>query len=153
MFFGTTKANVKSNETRTLVYETITGLIYEDINLAVRNILYLFESGKLTSSVVYLANTTYNINEVVIFLFERYQYVGETSGMYIFINRKTNDVIGLTDDDYGLQVIYIPPTGSSSNILLNKIKDINYFNVENGLNVELSSELRKNINQKIRLAK
>lgn len=142
--FGSTISTVKSNETRTLYGETTTGLIYTDTDADVRNVIYLFESGKSTFAIVMLTETTSVATEVTTFLMERYNYLGVSSSVYIFKDRQTENGVALTvDENFGLCVMYMPPTSSSS-VQIQKIsKLINQTTTISKPNESRSLELQK----------
>jgi hypothetical protein len=143
--FGSTISTVKSNESRTIYSETTTALIYTDTDSDVRNVMYSFTSSKLTSSLVLLTQTTSIATEVTTFLKERYSYLGVSSSIYIFKDRKSGKGIGLTvDANLGLCVLYMPPTSSSS-VQIKKLRKLNTNLTGNDNNDKLSLELQKNL--------
>ncbi|HJV77365.1 MAG TPA: Ig-like domain-containing protein, partial [Paludibacter sp.] len=146
--FGSTILTVKSKEARTLSKETATALLYTDTDPNVRYVMYLFESGKSTSTAVLLTQTTSIATEVPTFLFERYKYLGASGGYYIYKDRKSGIGVALTvDATLGLCVIYTTPTSSSS-VQIQKLKKSNQTSTTNGSNEALSSELQKIMSQK-----
>ncbi|WP_083256979.1 Ig-like domain-containing protein [Arcticibacter eurypsychrophilus] len=114
--FGETLAYIKSKESRTLNNEASDGLLYSGENSKVRNVMYLFEGSLLKSSIVLLANTDAVSTESVSFLMERYTYLDESDGIYIFTNNKV--AAGLSyNDNLGLNIIYIKNTSTFTSIV------------------------------------
>lgn len=141
--FGSTISTVKSKETRTLYSETTTGLLYTDTDADVRNIMYLFENGKSKSALVMLTETTSVAAEVTTFLMERYNYLGVSSSIYIFEDRRTGNGVALTvDANLGLCVLYIPPTSSSS-VQIQKLRKLIPTSTTDNSNEAISTELQK----------
>ena len=147
--FGSSISTVKSKETRTIYNETTTYLLYTDTDSDVRNVMYQFASGKSTSALVMLTQTTSIATEVTTFLFERYSYLGVSNSIYIFKDRKTGNGLGLTvDANLGLCVIYVPPTSASSVQMQKITKSINRNTTINEANEACSTELQKIMYQK-----
>lgn len=82
--FGTTMADIKSKEQRTLISETGNYLRYAGENSAVKDVVYMFDNGRMSSAGV-LINGLY-MTELVDFITERYKFVSETDGLYVFCN-------------------------------------------------------------------
>ncbi len=111
---GQTKAYVKSNENRVLLTEIETVIAYEGENSKVRMIMYLFEGGKLTSTYVLLQNSLDVVNEIRIYLEERYDLLTISEGARIY---KMNDdviIVMMVDNTYGLTIFYTANTFSDT---------------------------------------
>lgn len=117
--FGSSISIIKSTESRTLIKEDATSLIYTDADSDVRYLIYLFENNQLEYSLVLLTENTLVATEVVTFLMERYEYSGESQQVYFFTDRKSKVNLGLSvDDELGLCVIYMPPTLQKTPVFL-----------------------------------
>jgi hypothetical protein len=110
LVFGSSIATVKSNETRTLNFETISGLSYSDSVPDVESVVYLFQNDKLIAAEVIFSQTS-NIVQVRTFLLERYKLSGVSSdNYYIYTDRKSNYRATLpVETTTGLYVLYLPP--------------------------------------------
>lgn len=105
--FGATIAEVKEHEINTLNTENSSSVTYTSADGDVRGILYLFTDGKLSSVCVLLVNTTATVNELAVFLKERYKYLGLMGSVACLRHRKTNmDVFTSVDNTLGLNVMY-----------------------------------------------
>jgi len=111
--FGGTKSDVKGYEKRTVSSEDLTGIVYKGENSNVRNVVYLFEGGKMTAVGVLLANTVYCIEEAHKFLTERYDYLLVDDGLFLFKGK--GRIIGFSyADGLGLHALYIPDTDTKN---------------------------------------
>lgn len=128
--FGVSKSTVKSYEKRSLYSENTDNLIFNGENATLTNLVYSFESSKLTG-VGSLVPTTYS-SLMGSFLAERYIYVGESDDILIFITPDYKIVIGASVASiYYWMIIYmenteefpIPQSATMQidNLLLNKL--------------------------------
>ena len=146
--FGSSISTVKSKETRTIYNETTTYLLYTDTDPDVRYVMYQFANGKSTSALVMLTQTTSIATEVTTFLLERYSYLGVSSSIYMFEDRKTGNGLGLTvDANLGLCVLYMPPTSSSS-VQIQKLRKSIPTSTTDNSNETISTELQKIMSQR-----
>lgn len=148
--FGSTIELIKSKETRTLFgtesdtiqHEVL--LDYQDTNPAVKDILYLFESGKLTSIWVFFTQTSTLSAELKTFLQERYKYMGVSAPFTLYIDRAKGYWVGSYIEpqlNLGLSVEYVPPLTNSTKIqpqktpsqLISDIKMIRNFYKTKGI--------------------
>jgi hypothetical protein len=112
--WGASKQEVKDFEynIRDLENEIDNILIYEPVfEYGVRNVLYLFESEALNSSMVLLENTETISGLAAEFLKERYHYVGYQDGTFMLYR---GDVVAAIsyNYDYGLYIMYLKYDGS-----------------------------------------
>ena len=121
---GIGKAAVKTQESRMLLDETATGLVYKGENTKVRTIIYLFEGSGLNSAAILFQNNTSVIEESVKFFSERYEYQGESDDVYFFANKDV--LIGVSDHvDLGFNAIYLKnTTGKTSFKNLDEVKSM-----------------------------
>lgn len=143
--FGASISTIKSKETRSLYSETTTSLVYTDTDTDVRNVAYLFENGKSTSALVTLTQTNAIATEVTTFLKERYQYLGVSSGVYYFKDRKSGIGAALQINvSFGLSVMYLP--SNSSSVPAIKVSEVQLKNNHSKLSTESHfEELEKSL--------
>lgn len=123
--FGNKKAQVKSYEKRELKEETATGLAYIDNAIYTRGAIYLFENEALASSALLWNNT--KAEELAKFYIERYQVLGENSGIYYFTDKESTKIIGITfNETLGAVILYAKyPVGTKSTSNLNMFDKLN----------------------------
>lgn len=98
---------VTMRETRELTNSSYTGLLYIGENNNVRFVLYLFNGGFLESADVMLRNSGEVENEAMIFLAERYSYIGEIDyHAYAFTGDHNMVAVLNYDATLGLNVLY-----------------------------------------------
>lgn len=121
---GIGKAAVKSNESRVLLNETTTGLVYNGENTKLRSVIYLFENNALNSAAILFQNNNSVVEESVKFFSERYQFQGESDDVFFFANKEI--VIGVSDHiDLGFNAIYLKnTTGKTSFKNLDEVKSM-----------------------------
>ncbi|WP_297094014.1 Ig-like domain-containing protein [uncultured Draconibacterium sp.] len=132
---GCSMSDVKSFETRELVAEVEDGLLYEGDNSDVEGILYVFDSGKLQGASVLLEENDDIVDKLILYLQERYEYLGGDDEMFIFsVNPDVVAIITVTYE-MGLMVTYMEDVRDKSailgkqeptaeqKILLNKIRE------------------------------
>ena len=113
LVFGGSVSSVKAYENRSIASETSTGIVYRGENSNIRNVVYLFEGGKMTAAAVLFANTTYCVDEAHKYLSERYDPLGSSGNIIVYQGR--GRVIGFSlDNDLGLNALYIPDTDTKS---------------------------------------
>lgn len=109
--FGSSKAIVKSKESRILANESAEGLLYQPENSKIQAVGYYFESGGLETAFIVLGNTSALLEEAALFFNERYRFQGIEEDVSVFGNESV--LVGITlDDDIGYIAIYIPNTTS-----------------------------------------
>lgn len=107
--FGASRSTIKSKESRKLLQEKTTSLIYEGESRAIEGVIYMFENNKMTSAAVAVSFS--KTEEVTKFLLERYQPIGEKDGIFLFVNNELKDTdmgIALTVQDDYLMIMYVP---------------------------------------------
>jgi hypothetical protein len=114
VIFGTPESNILAKETRTLLSQTATGLMYQGENSNVVGVIYLFANNAMTSADVMLLTNTTIADLVANFLNERYQYTGTSNNVYFLTNNKGIIVCLNVDATLGLNVMYIKDTKSIS---------------------------------------
>ncbi len=130
--FGALKSKVKTNETRTLVSETSTGLIYEGENSNINYIIYLFDSlGNMTGAGVIFPIS--KMDTIVNFLAERYVPIGYDDGFGIFMSNDEKMIVGITEYNTSyIMAVYTEKstTKSSESAIENQMVDLvsNFFN-------------------------
>lgn len=111
--FGGSASDIKRYEKRAIYSETASGLIYKGENSNVRYVVYVLENGKMKSSGVLLANTSYCVNECNEYLSERYDAMGVYEGVIMFNGR--GKIIGFSlDESLGLNTLYISESSAKS---------------------------------------
>lgn len=126
--FGSSKATVKSKETRVVSEEIATGIQYQPENSNFRGVVYLFEADKLTSTILFLGSTQALLKESATFLAERYTYEGITEDdVLVFSNNAV--LVGLGyHADLGYHAFFIPNTtnakSSIGSMMKNRIESI-----------------------------
>ncbi len=103
--FGASLATIKSKETRVLIEQTSTALMYNGENSKVENIFYGFNASGLESSVLLLSSSAAVVDESEKFFSERYEFVGETVGLFFFEDSKTTVGLGFVQD-LGFVAVY-----------------------------------------------
>ncbi|GAA4093062.1 Ig-like domain-containing protein [Mucilaginibacter panaciglaebae] len=113
-------AATKAKESRTLVGQSSTVLMYSGENGKIRNIEYMYgDNSKMSSAAILFDGSTAVIEEAAKFFKERYAYVGEESDVYFYSDNK-NVAIGITiDKTLGFIAIYIPYTSNGNTNSLN----------------------------------
>jgi|GEM_PF-986207 len=114
----------KGKETRTILSQTSTSLVYTGENAKIRNIMYMYDStsGKMSSAAILFAYGDAVIQEAAKFFKERYYYLGEdtdadSGNTFYYFGDEKNIVIGITQDaKLGLITIYIPNTGGNGSV-------------------------------------
>ena len=107
--FGSSKATVKSKESRMLDNEVADGLIYRPENAKIQAVGYYFDSNKLETAFIILGNTTALLEEAALFFSERYSFQGIDEGVSVFGNQSV--LVGITaDEQIGYIAFYIPNT-------------------------------------------
>ncbi len=111
--FGEGMEYFKSNENRTLGNQSDDGLVFNDSNVDVEMVMYLFENAKMYGGAVILKSTESVAERTIDFLRQRYIPVGNENDVYYFAD---NDVIaGVTvDSQLGLTVMYLELSESES---------------------------------------
>ena len=115
--FGSSKAEIKSKETRTVESETDNSLIFTPSESALDGIMYMFENDKMTSAaaVVKLSSAI----DAAYFLVERYLVIsaGEDGFEGVMINNvpsKATVRVAISVQSSYCLIIYIPYTSSRS---------------------------------------
>jgi hypothetical protein len=107
---GQSKAYVKANETRVLLTEIETAIAYQGENSRIRMIMYIFEDGKLISTYVLLQNSLEVVNEMRIFLEERYEFLTISEGARIYKMNEDIIIVMMVDNAYGLTILIMQNT-------------------------------------------
>lgn len=100
------KATTKSKEKRALISETATGLAYTGENVKVRNVMYIFESDKMTAAALLLSNNSAVVEESAKFLLERYTAIGSSDDYYFFTDGKTVTIAITYEETLGFVALY-----------------------------------------------
>lgn len=120
--FGSSKATVKSKETRTISSEIADGIQYQAENSNFRGLIYLFEGDRLTSTILFLGSTQALIKESATFLAERYTYEGITEDdVLVFSNDAV--LVGLGYHvDFGYHAFFLPNTSNAKSSIKSMMK-------------------------------
>ncbi|MDO4225309.1 MAG: Ig-like domain-containing protein [Bergeyella zoohelcum] len=107
MYFGKTKEEVKSKETRTFIREYNNFLAFKGENRNVSEVLYHFDSnGKIDYIGVRFPYSASIVENLATFYIERHNFLGESNGEYYFNHIDENATIGLTTSTNGIIVVY-----------------------------------------------
>lgn len=109
---GATKSEIKALEKRTLGNEKDDRLEYVDTNNKVKQIIYLFEDGKLNGVGVLLKLYVTDAAELGKFFNERYNLVGEKDDVIFLTNGKVAVAVEVLSG--GISIIYIKDTVSKA---------------------------------------
>lgn len=148
MTWGASVSTIKSAEKRTLIAEELDGiecvLGYKEARTLM--LAYFFVSNRLESSAVLLA-LTFNVEELVTFLSERYKILGETeNGIFVWESKNGENLIGVEADEQGFFVMYMPNPANKSKGEINtdKFKQMSFGSTFSAQEVELAKvELRE----------
>jgi len=123
--FGCSISAIKSYESRTILSENTTSIIYRGENANLTLLAYDFENSKYLGSMLLVP---IECTQIVDFLVERYVPVDVTNGSYTFTDPTKKIIVGLEySNDYDSWVIvYCGNTTSTknNNINIKNIKDI-----------------------------
>lgn len=111
--FGASFAAVKAKEKRIILQQTNTALMYKGENAKVQNVFYGFESGRLESSILLLTPIEAVVEESVKFLSERYEFAGESEGLFFFANDQVAVGLGVVQE-LGFVAVYFDNTPSAN---------------------------------------
>ncbi|AWW31013.1 hypothetical protein DN752_13260 [Echinicola strongylocentroti] len=111
--FGEGMEYFKTHEQRTLGNQSDDGLVFNDSNVDVELVMYLFENSKMYGGAVILKSTESVAEKTIDFLAQRYIPIGNENDVYYFAD---NDVVaGVTvDSQLGLTVLYLEFTESEN---------------------------------------
>lgn len=111
--WGASKSEVKDKERRTLDREDDDNLFYTGDNFILG---YVFKDGALSGAVIMLKS--YDLEEVVEFLGERYWYLGKKDKMYLFSDER-NVALGVQLRSLTtIAITYVPYTASNKALSL-----------------------------------
>lgn len=111
--WGASKSEVKGKENRTLDSEDDDNLFYAGDNFILG---YVFKDGALSGAVIMLKS--YDLEEVVAFLGERYWYLGKKDKMYLFSDEK-NVALGVQLRSLTtIAITYVPYTAGNKSLSL-----------------------------------
>ena len=100
--FGSSKANVKSKETRVMTKDSASLVVYQPENAKIRQVFYYFENAALKESYVLPGTTTALIQEAGTYLDERFTYLGQDNdGAYYFEVTPTVIAVYFSDQNLG----------------------------------------------------
>lgn len=127
MGFGSSKATVKSNESRTLASETTDGLLYNGENRYIEKVVYTFENSKMSAVGCLISNTYASL--LGDYLAERYVFVdadiAKNRIYYISPDQKIAVVLEVVSVSYSLvgygAVTSSKSTGSSLDSILDQL--------------------------------
>lgn len=104
--FGRDKSFIKLFEKRELLYESADGLIFKGENSNVLNVFYGFRNGQFFGAIVSFPLTSNNMERVVEYYRERYNYDGQLDDYFVHSNRSKSLMVALTIIDGELAAIY-----------------------------------------------
>ncbi len=109
--WGADMATVKSKEKRKLSASLTTAdwLVYEPDNASLQYVIYIFEAGKLISSVVIFTSTNAVVDESVTFFKERYPNIeADKDAAYLINDENTFGIILSINSSVGWNAEYVP---------------------------------------------
>lgn len=116
--FGSSADEIKSKENRNLLSEDENGIVFDGSNDAELMVVYTMDNNRMTSAGVAI-DFSYTA-ELVDFLAERYQLIGEEDGLYIYIDGEPSNFnmgVGLSVQSGYLLVSYTPNQNTKSSDL------------------------------------
>lgn len=113
--FGASISAVKGQEKRVLVEQSSTALMYKGENAKLLNVFYGFESTGLESSVLLFSPSEAVVEESVKFLSERYEFAGESEGLFFFSDAKTAVGLGVVPE-LGFVAVYFKDSISATGL-------------------------------------
>lgn len=133
--FGATAATIKSKETRTLLQELPTSLLYRPENDKVLGLAYGLENGRLETPIFLLGENDVRLKEAITFFAERYTFQGESEDeMTIFFgDKKVLIAIGFIDD-LGFYAAYFPNSLSAKASFKDTLKDLGDIKIKRQTN-------------------
>ncbi len=107
--FGLQKYHIKSFETRGLLRESAAGILYAGQSTKVKELLYAFQDGALSSCILMFNMQEANIaSDVAKFYAERYKLSGKIGDMYMFeAPDQSFSVAVSTNQEMGLHAMYL----------------------------------------------
>lgn len=104
--FGTSKANVKSKETRVMLKDSVDRLTYQPENTKIRRVIYDFENAALTASYVLPGETDELIKEALTYLDERFVYLDQDNVAYYFQVSPTVAAAIFREQTFGVTIAF-----------------------------------------------
>jgi hypothetical protein len=110
---GASITTTKNKEKRSLAGETATSLLFLGENAKVRNTVYIFKDGKMTSAALLFANTDALVQETAKFYKERYTYLGSENNVIFYGDGNALIIAISVEATLGFNAIYFKGNGKT----------------------------------------